>query len=272
MLILENTLNKISDNKKEAKTLILQMLNGGFKNRYSNNEDMNKFLKDFELEIRNIQNKFYEIDNRFDDKTIFNYKGKSLSRILLELENRILQVMIDLSKFKNIQKFTLENDGLKIINKPDNKYFLIKQLEYVISLKTEINMKLEIEEIKDEFNEYKTNVNTDNLPKNKIICKNNKVIHHDHCLPEDNILGYICNHCNLQIKNEKEIPIIFHNGMKYDNSLLLNGMSKFKPQINCIGVTSEKFKSIEFKFKEFYMNDDGEAHEIKSNYSLKVID
>ena len=85
-------------------------------------------------------------------------------------------------------------------------------------------MKLETEEIKDEFPEYKINVNTDNLPKNKIMIKNNKVIHHDHCLPENNILGYICNDCNLQIKNRKEIPIIFHNGMKYDNSISLNGM------------------------------------------------
>ena len=91
----EYFLNKIPDNRKEAKTLILQMINGGFKNKYSDNRDINKFLKDFELEIKNIQNRFYEIDNRFDDKTIFNYKGKSLSRILLELENKILQVMID---------------------------------------------------------------------------------------------------------------------------------------------------------------------------------
>ena len=60
--------------------------------------------------------------------------------------------------------------------------------------------------------------------------------------------------------------------MKYDNSILLNGVSKFKPQINCIGITSEKFKSIEFKFKKYQMDDDGEAHEIKSKYSLKVID
>ena len=49
-------------------------------------------------------------------------------------------------------------------------------------------------------------------------------------------------------------------------------MSKFKPITNCIGITSEKFKSIEFKFKEYEMDDDGEAHEIKSNYSLRVID
>ena len=61
------------------------MINGGFKNKYIDDKEINEFLKDFELEIKNIQNKFHEIDNRFDDKTIFNYKGKSLSRILLEL-------------------------------------------------------------------------------------------------------------------------------------------------------------------------------------------
>ena len=60
--------------------------------------------------------------------------------------------------------------------------------------------------------------------------------------------------------------------MNYDNSILLNGMSKFKPIINCIGITSEKFKSIEFKSKEYEMDDDGEAQEVKTNYSLKVID
>ena len=133
-------------------------------------------------------------------------------------------------------------------------------------------MKLEIKEIKDEFPKYETNVNTDNLSKNKKIYKNNKVIHHDHCLPEDNILGYICNNCNFQIRNEKEIPIVFHNGMNYDNSILLNGMSKFKPQINCIGITSEKFKNIEFKFREYQVDDDGEAHEIKSNHLFRIID
>ena len=269
----EYFLSKISDNRKKSKTLILQMLNGGgFKDKYSDDKDINKFLKDFELEIRNIQDKFYEIDNRFNDKTIYNYKGKSLSRILYELENKILQVMVDFFKFKNIQIFTLEYDGLKIIDKPDNKIFSLEQLELIIFKKTRIDMKLAFKEIKDEFPEYKTNVNTDNLPKNKIISKNKKVIHHDHYLPKNNILGYICQNCNLQIKNKKEIPIIFHNGMNYYNSKLLNGMSKFKPTISCIGITSEKFKSIEFKFKKYEMDDDGEAHEIKSNYSLRVID
>ena len=73
----EYFLSEISDNRKEAKTIILQMINGGFKNKYSDDKDINEFLKDFELEIKNIQNKFYELDNRFEDKTIFNYKCKS---------------------------------------------------------------------------------------------------------------------------------------------------------------------------------------------------
>ena len=123
------------------------MLNGGFKNKYSDDKFINDFLKDFELEIKNIQNKIYEIDNRFDDKTIYNYKGKSLSRILLELENKILQVMVDFFKFRNIQIFTLEYDGIKIIDKPEViKHFTLPQLEYVIFIKTGIDMELEFKE------------------------------------------------------------------------------------------------------------------------------
>ena len=47
----EYFLSKISNNRKEAKTLVLQMLTGGFKYKYSDDKDINEFLKDFELEI-----------------------------------------------------------------------------------------------------------------------------------------------------------------------------------------------------------------------------
>ena len=63
--------------------------------------------------------------------------------------------MIDFFKFKNIHIFTLEYDGLKIIDNRDNKYFSIKQLDNIILLKTGIPMKLAIKEINDEFPEYK---------------------------------------------------------------------------------------------------------------------
>ena len=40
--------------------------------------------------------------------------------------------MVDFFKFRNIQIFTLEYDGLEIIDNHDNKYFLINQLECYI--------------------------------------------------------------------------------------------------------------------------------------------
>ena len=50
----EYFLNKISNNRKEAKILILQMINGWFKNKCNANDDINKILKDFELETYKI--------------------------------------------------------------------------------------------------------------------------------------------------------------------------------------------------------------------------
>ena len=89
-----------------------------------------------------------------------------------------------------------------------------------------------------------------------------KVIHHDHAFSKGNILSFICRKCNLQIKNDKKIPLYFFNGSKYDNSILLNSLSKiYKDEItiSCIGNSSEQFKSIEFKFK-------------KMKYSFKLLD
>ena len=97
-----------------------------------NCKNLIEYINNREYFLKKISDNRKEAKTLIDDKTIFNYKGKSLSRILLELENKILQVMIDFFKFKNIQIFTLEYDGLKIIDKPDNKYFSIKQLEYII--------------------------------------------------------------------------------------------------------------------------------------------
>ena len=148
----ENLLNQISHNRKKAKTLFLEIMNGGFKNEYStdcnNVNKINEFLKNFEKEIKNIQNQMYEIDNRFNDKTIYNHKGKSLSRIILEEENKILQIMINFFKKKNIKIFTLEFDGLKIIDE-NNLNFKINEIEELILKKTNIPMKLEFKEIID---------------------------------------------------------------------------------------------------------------------------
>ena len=72
-----------------------------------------------------------------------------------------------------------------------------------------------------------------------------KIVHHDHCLEKNNIIGYVCRECNLQIRSNKTIPMHFLNGQKYDNSIILKSICDiFKNDItlNCIGNSCESFK------------------------------
>ena len=59
--------------------------------------------------------------------------------------------------------------------------------------------------------------------KYKNICYvNEKVIHHDHSKKENNIIDFICNNCNLKIKNSIESIVLFHSAKGYDNSYMLD--------------------------------------------------
>ena len=121
-------LDSFGDNKKEVKELFLTILNGGFKNIYSQDTKVNNYLKLFETEIIKIQKHFYLRDKRFFEKS-FNYMGKNLSRIILEKENEILQVMVNYFVSKRVNILTLEYDGLKIYSDDKSKHFSINDLE-----------------------------------------------------------------------------------------------------------------------------------------------
>ena len=75
-------------------------------------------MKLLEKEIVSIQKYFYTKDKRYFEKG-FNYIRKNLSRIILDLENQILQIMINYFALKKVNIFTLEYDRLKIYS--DNK-------------------------------------------------------------------------------------------------------------------------------------------------------
>ena len=123
-------------------------------------------------------------------------------------------------------------------------------------------MELSFKNIEDLFPEFGIRVSTDNIRNENIIENKIKVVHHDHAFEKDNILAFICRECNLQIKNDKSIPIYFFNGMKYDNSILLKSlcdMYKNEMTLNCIGNSCESFKMIDFKFKNM-------------KYSFKLLD
>ena len=254
-------LNSFGDNRKSVKEMFLTILSGGFKNVYSSDNRINNYLKSLEKKIIEIQNYFYVKDKRYFEKD-FNFKGKNLSRIILDIENQILQIMINYFVLKRINIFTLECDGLKIYSDDKSKHFSINDLEKIILVKTGVNTKLSFKTINDSFSEFGIRVSTDNMKNENIIENKIKVVHHDHAFKENNILGFICRECNLQIKNDKSVPIYFFNGMKYDNSILLKSLCdiyKDEMTLNCIGNSCESFKMIDFKFKNM-------------KYSFKLLD
>ena len=117
-------LNSFGDNRKSVKELFLTILNVGFKDKYSDDNRINNYLKLFEKEIIEIQKYFYSIDKRYFEKGV-NYLGKNLSRIILDIENQILQIMINYFILKRINVFTLEHDGLKIYSDSKSRHFSI---------------------------------------------------------------------------------------------------------------------------------------------------
>ena len=257
----ELILSSFSEDRKIVKELFLTILNGGFKDIYSDIKQTNNYLKLFENEIIRIQNYFYINDKRYLDID-YNFKGKNLSRIILDIENQISQIMINYFTSKNVNILTLEYDGLKIYTDKNSKHFSINELELNIYKNIGININLAFKNIEDSFSDFGIRVSTDNIKNKNIIENKIKIVHHDHCLEKNNIIGYICRECNLQIKNNKTIPLYFFNGMKYDNSIILKSICNlFKNNVtlNVIGKSCESFKMIDFKFK-------------KIKYSLKLLD
>ena len=75
-------------------------------------------------------------------------------------------------------------------------------------------MKLTFKDIIDSFPDFGIRVSTDKIVDENVIENKIKVVHHDHTFEKNNILSFICRECNLQIKNNKIIPIYFFNGMR----------------------------------------------------------
>ena len=149
----ELILTSFGEDRKIIKELFLSILIGGFKDIYSDNKQTNNYLKLFENEIIRIQNYFYINDKRYVDID-YNYKGKNLSRIILDIENQILQIMINCFTSKNVNILTLEYDGLKIYTDKYSKHFSINELKLNIFKNIGIDIKLAFKNIEDNFSEF----------------------------------------------------------------------------------------------------------------------
>ena len=207
-----------------------------------------------------IHDYFYKIDKRIDDKKIYNYKGKNFSRILQDYENMLLMNLYDYFQIKKIKMMTLIFNGILLL---PEQHINIHDIESYLFDKTNIPMKISIKPFKDHFQKFgEPNINIKEFKKKyRNNCYiNKKVIHHDHSKKENNIIDYICNNCNLKIKNSKELIVLFHNAKGYDNSYMLDIFSKIPNiQISCLGQNTEKFKMLKFLIPE-------------KDYSIKITD
>ena len=177
----ELILSSFAEDRKSVKELFLSILNGGFKDIYSDNKQTNNYLKLFENEIIRNENYFYINDKKYLDID-YNYEGKNLSRLILDIENQILQIMINYLTSKNVNISTLEYDGLKIYTDKRSKHFSINELELNIYKNIGINIKLAFKNIEDNFSEFGIRCNTDNIKNKNIIENKIKIVHHDHSL------------------------------------------------------------------------------------------
>ena len=87
--------------------------------------------------------------------------------------------------------------------------------------------------------------------------------HHDHSKEKNNIVGYACQRCNQQMTDPQRqgIPILFHNGAKYDWKIILKGIGNFiekypqsnKDEIKPLALSSENF--ITFRWRDMIFLD-----------------
>ena len=256
----ENILKTINSDRMTSKKVIISILNGGFSDKYHEDENINKFLKNIEEESKMLHEYFYKIDKRINDENIHNYKGKNFSRILQDYENQLLMYLYDYFSFRKIKMMSLIFDGILLL---PNQTICIYDIENYLYNKSGINMKISIKPFQDHYKKFgESNVDINEFKKNyKNKCYvNQKVIHHNHMLKQNNIIDYICNNCNLKIKNSKELIVLFHNSKGYDNAYMIDIFSKIENvRINCLAENQEKFKMLNFRIPE-------------KKYNIKIID
>ena len=89
----------------------------------------------------------------------------------------------------------------------------------------------------------------------------------DHCHYTGKFRGAAHSICNLRYKVQREIPVIIHNGSKYDYHFIIRELAEeFKGQFECLGETTKKYITFSIRIRK--ENDDGRT----ITYKIKFID
>ena len=147
-----------------AKKIIISILNGEFSEKYHDDNNINKFLKNIEEESKMLHEYFYKIDKKIDDEKIYNYIGKNFSRILQDYENQLLINMYDYFTFKKIKMISLIFDCILLLPKQS---ICISDIENYLYNKSGINKKISIKPFKDYFPKFgESNIDIKEFKKN----------------------------------------------------------------------------------------------------------
>ena len=89
-----------------------------------------------------------------------------------------------------------------------------------------------------------------------------KVRDHDHYTGK--YRGAAHSDCNLRYKIPREIPIIFHNGSRYDYHFVIKKLAKeFKGKFDCLGENIEKYITLSAPIKKYLNNDKAITDKLK---------
>ena len=184
----ENILRQINSDRMTAKKVIISIYMEDFPKKNYDDKTINKFLKDLEKESKMLHEYFYEIDKRIDDEKIYNYKAKSFSRILQDYENQLLMNLYDYFSFRKIKLMSLIFYGILLLPKQSIN---ITDIENYLYDKSNIPMKISIKPFECHYPRFgESNIDINEFKKKyKNKCYfNQKVIHHNHTLRENNTI------------------------------------------------------------------------------------
>ena len=92
----------------------------------------------------------------------------------------------------------------------------------------------------------------------------------DHCHYTGKYISAAHNICNLRYKIPKEIPIVFHNGSRYDYHFIIKGLVKeFEGNFECLDENTEKYITFSAPLKKEIKN---KNKIIEATYKIKFID
>ena len=134
-----------------AKKVIISILNGKVSDKYHDDKDLNKFLKNIEKESIQLHEYFYKIDKRIDDENLYNYKGKNFSRILQDIEYQLFMNLYHYCSFKKIEMTSLIFDSIILL--PRQQIDLNDIQNYIFD-KSGTPMKVIIKPFKDYYPQF----------------------------------------------------------------------------------------------------------------------